>query len=73
MDSNKNLINEHIAQQFETLKALMKAYVCKEVAERTSGDESILGQINKRLNGMDVLFDNKLKDEVKIMSDKLQE
>jgi hypothetical protein len=30
MDSNKNLINEHIGQQFESLKALMKAYVNKE-------------------------------------------
>lgn len=51
----------------------MKAYVNKEVAERTVGDESIMGQINKRLDGMDVLFDNKLKDEVKIMTDKLHE
>jgi hypothetical protein len=71
MDSNKNLINEHIGQQFESLKALMKAYVNKEVAERTVGDESILGQFNKRLDGIDTLFGNKLKDEVKIMTDKL--
>lgn len=42
MDSNKTLINEHIGQQFETLKALMKAFVSKEVAERSTGDESIL-------------------------------
>lgn len=43
INSNKNLINEHIGQQFETIKALTKAYVAKEVAERTVGDESILG------------------------------
>ena len=73
MDSNKNLINEHIGQQFESLKALMKAYVNKEVAERTVGDESILGQINKRLDGIDQLFDNKLKEEVNIMNEKLRE
>ena len=42
MESNKNLINEHIAQQFESQKALMKAHINKEVAERTVGDNSIL-------------------------------
>jgi len=45
--------------------------VAKEVAERTTGDESILSQINKRLDGIDSLFDNKLKDEVKIMTGKI--
>jgi hypothetical protein len=64
MESNKNLINEHIAQQFESQKALMKAFVNKEVAERTVGDNSILSQLNKRLDGIDHLFDSKLKDEV---------
>lgn len=51
----------------------MKAYVNKEVAERTVGDNSILAQLNKRLDGIDTLFDSKLKDEVKIMTDKLSE
>lgn len=73
MDSNKNLINEHIGQQFESLKALTKAFVGKEVAERIVGDESILGSFNKRLDGIDLFFDNKLKDEVKIMTDRLND
>lgn len=73
MESNKNLINEHIAQQFESHKALTKAFVNKEVAERTVGDNSILSQLNKRLDGIDTLFDTKLKDEVTIMSEKLKE
>jgi hypothetical protein len=73
MDSNKNLINEHLGQQFEALKALTKAFVNKEVAERMVGDESILGNINKRLDGIDTLFDSKLKDEVKIMTEKMGE
>jgi hypothetical protein len=55
------------------LKALTKAFVGKEVAERIVGDESILGQFNKRLEGIDTLFDSKLKDEVKIMTDRLNQ
>ena len=43
----------------------MKAYINKEVAERTVGDNSIFSQFNKRLDGIDALFDSKLKDEVK--------
>ena len=43
IDSTKNLLDEHIKQQFESLKALTKAFVNKEVAERMVGDESILG------------------------------
>lgn len=42
IDSNKSLLNEHISQQFESLKALTRAFVNKEIAERTSGDNSIL-------------------------------
>jgi hypothetical protein len=38
IDSTKSLLDEHIAQQFESLKALTKAYVNKEVAERMVGD-----------------------------------
>lgn len=73
LESTKNLLNEHIAQQFESQKALIKAFVNKEIAERTSGDNSILEKFNKRLEGLDSLFDSKLKDEVKIMTDRLKE
>ena len=51
----------------------MKAFVNKEVAERTVGDNSILSQLNRRLDGIDALFDGKLKDEVKIMQERLTE
>lgn len=73
LESTKNLLNEHIAQQFESQKALIKAFVNKEVAERTSGDNSILEKFNKRLEGLDALFGSKLKDEVAIMTEKLKE
>ena len=53
IDSNKQLLNEHIAQQFESLKALTKAFVKKEVAERSNSDSSILDQVNRRLEGLD--------------------
>jgi len=71
IDSNKSLLDEHIAQQFESLKSLTKAYVNKEVAERMVGDQSILGTINKRLDGIDNLFDSRLREEIKIMEEKL--
>lgn len=37
------------------------------------GDQSILGSINKRLDGIDNLFDGKLREEIKIMEEKLQQ
>lgn len=73
MESNKNLVNEHIGQQFEALKALTRAYVAKEVAERSHGDESVMSQINRRLDGMDTQFKNLLNDEIKIVGEKLGE
>ena len=50
MESNKGLINEHIQQQFESMRALMKAFVAKEVAERVSGERSLVDMVNKRLD-----------------------
>ena len=64
IDSNKQLLNEHIAQQFESLKALTKAFVNKEVAERANSDSSILDQVNRRLEGLDQVFDAKLKADL---------
>lgn len=42
VDSTKQMLHEHISQQFESLKALTRAYVNKEVAERAQSDSSIL-------------------------------
>ena len=36
------------------------------------GDQSILGSINKRLDGLDNMFDGKLKEEVEILEDKIK-
>lgn len=51
----------------------MKAFVSKEVAERSTGDESILSQMSKRLDGIDAFLESKLMEESKIMHDKLVE
>ena len=72
IDTTKELLDEHITQQFEALKALMRAYVNKEVAERTQGDSSVLGQINKRLDGIDDMFNGKLKQEIENVQDQLK-
>lgn len=36
----------------------------KEVAERASSDSSILDQVNRRLEGLDQVFDAKLKADL---------
>ena len=71
IESNKNLVNEHIQQQFESLKAVLKSHMAKEVAERIQGDTQVLTQVNKRLEGIDRLFDSKLKDEVGAMMERM--
>ena len=43
----------------------------KEVAERASGDNSILAQVNKRLDGFDSVFDAKIKKDIRAMTDEL--
>ncbi len=43
----------------------------KEIAERASGDSSILSQVNKRLDGFDAVFDAKIKGDIRKMADQL--
>jgi hypothetical protein len=38
--------------------------VNKEVAERSNSDSSILDQVNRRLEGLDQVFDAKLKADL---------
>jgi hypothetical protein len=49
IDSNKNLINEHIRQQIESSKALTKAIIAKESAERNKADEEMMSTISDRV------------------------
>ena len=50
IESNKNLQTELINQQFESQKALVKAIINKEVAERTVADEEIMTSVNRQIN-----------------------
>ena len=50
IESNRNLQTELINQQFESQKALVKAIINKEVAERTVADEEIMTSVNRQIN-----------------------
>ena len=52
LESNKNNQTELINQQFESQKALVKAIINKEVAERTVADEELLTIFNQKLSKM---------------------
>lgn len=65
LESNKNNQTELINQQFESQKALVKAIINKEVAERTVADEELLTVFNQKVN--------KLKnDQANIQGDIMQ-
>lgn len=49
MEQNKQMQTELIMQQFESQKALMKAWINKEAAERMLADEDLLVSVNKNL------------------------
>ena len=50
VDSNKNLINEHVNQQMEQVKAIQKALMAWETAEREKGMEDIMSVISNRVD-----------------------
>ena len=60
IESNKNLQTELINQQFESQKALVKAIINKEVAERTVGDEEIMTSVNRQINKINNSLQNNL-------------
>lgn len=49
MEQNKQMHTDLILQQFDSQKALMKAWVNKEAAERMLADEDLLIGVNKNL------------------------
>ena len=50
IDSNKNLINEHVNQQMEQVKAIQKALIAKETAEREKSMEEIMTVVSNRVD-----------------------
>jgi hypothetical protein len=70
IDQNKNMQTELISQQFESQKALMKAVVKRETAERMLADEELqtqiklqISQAKKELQSMPELEDIKVSLE----------
>jgi hypothetical protein len=63
MESNKNLINEHIRNQVESLKSLNKALVAKEASERTKEYENLMKILTKRIETLDKSLHNKIDEE----------
>lgn len=47
IEANKSMQREYINQQFETQKALLKAIINKEVAEREAADDDLQVQLTK--------------------------
>lgn len=64
MESNKNLINEHIRNQIESLKSLNKALIAKESSERTKEYENLMKILSARIDGVDKSLHNKIDEEI---------
>lgn len=63
MDSNKNLINEHIRNQVDSLRSLIKALVGKESSERNKEYENIMRILSARIESVEKAAMNKIKEE----------
>lgn len=50
IETNKNMQTELITQQFDSQKALVKAIINKEIAERTAGDEELQANLTRQIN-----------------------
>jgi len=71
MDSNKNLINEHIRNQIESLKSLNKALIAKEASERTKEYEKLMKILSRRIEALDSNLNNKIDEEAEKLSVRL--
>lgn len=60
---NKSLMDEHVTQQGESLKAFLKAHLNEEAQYRNREDEKILSILNKRFEIMDKYLEGKFKEE----------
>ena len=64
INTHKNLLDEHIRQQGESLKALLKANLNEESAQRHREDDRIIQIMNKRVEAVERLMDSKMPEEV---------
>ena len=63
INANKGLMDEHVTQQGESLKAFLKAHLNEEALYRNREDEKILALLNKRFEVMEKYLDSKFKEE----------
>jgi len=71
IEQNKAMQTELITQQFDSQKALMKAIVNKETAERMLADEELQNQLTQGLRKLKVEMRN--NEEINALSDKQHE
>lgn len=61
--THKNLLDEHIRQQGESIKALLRATLNEETAQRHREDDRILQVVNKRVEGLEKVLESRLPQE----------
>jgi hypothetical protein len=64
LDSTKNLLNEHIRNQIDSLRALTKALISKESSERMKSHEEIMKTLSMRIEAQEKMLRNKIDEEV---------
>ena len=68
VETTKNMLNEHVTQQIESVKALTKAVYNKENAERHRADETMSIALGQRLDAVDKMLTSRLTDEIEKMN-----
>ena len=71
IDSSKNLINEHIKNQIDSLRSLSKALVAKEASERTKEYENIMKILSARIESAENSLKNRIDEEAEKTTVKL--
>eukprot|EP00347_Sterkiella_histriomuscorum_P013165 403365759 len=67
IQTHKSLLDEHIQQQGESLKALLKANLNEEGVNRHKEDEKIIALMSKRFDTLDKFLDAKFNEEANKM------
>lgn len=63
INTHKGLLDEHVRQQGESLKALLKANLNEESAQRHREDDKIIQIMNKRVDAMERYLETKMPEE----------
>lgn len=69
IETNKSMQSELVAQQFESQKALVKAIISKEMAERQAADEELQAQLTRQIAN----YTNKLNSNADVLQQKIDD